>query len=280
METDRSETHLKGPGDVDNVVPFPRDWIGPTEDLVPIGSPAAGTVSDDLELGRALGADAFWGESSASLHEAIEAPPDPDGDVAVVPAVACLAKEVADAPARAGRQSRRTFGPGLRRGGSVIAAVGVLVACCVAVGVAVAAHVGAHRTSSNLAVTLKPPDASAGHSRSVSTESASLSQLMVGRAIERASREANGQRQRSAHHRASAAPGPRVRDKDRPSTFATIRYTASDSESASAADDSSSAIADQPSAGGSSGSSSSSGGAGPTGAGAPFGPGQMTSASG
>ncbi len=279
METDRSETQLKGPGDVDNVVPFPRDWIGPTEDLVPIGSPAAGTVSDAQELGRALEPD-FWGESSASLHEAIEAPPDPDGDVAVVPAVARLAKEVADAPARASRQARRPFGPGLHRGGSVIAAVGVLVACCVAVGLAVAAHVGAHRTSSNLAFTLKPPDASAGHSRSVSTESPRLSQLMVDRAIERASREANGQRQRSAHHRASAAPGHRVRDKHRPSTFATIRYTASDSESASAADGSSSAIADQPSAGGSSGSGSSSGGAGPTGAGAPFGPGQMTSASG
>ena len=49
----------------DNVVRFPRDWIGPLEELVPFG-PAADRA-ERLSAGAvtsapALSADAFWGE--------------------------------------------------------------------------------------------------------------------------------------------------------------------------------------------------------------------------
>ncbi len=100
-------------GATDNVVRFPRDWIGPLEDLVPIGpaadraaaakreaadraaaakreaadsSPAGlsgahGRVSGRADVNRTgpstartLSADAFWGEEAESLHEVLQAP--------------------------------------------------------------------------------------------------------------------------------------------------------------------------------------------------------------
>ena len=76
MATKGRETKREGSGGTDNVVQFPRDWIGPVEDLVPLGVPEPGPDSE-RELDRALGASAFWDESSASLHEAIEAPAPP-----------------------------------------------------------------------------------------------------------------------------------------------------------------------------------------------------------
>ncbi len=60
-----------------NVVQFPRDWFGPREELVPLGEPPAPVRADD-----------FWGEGSASIHDAMQAP---EGD--------CPAVGVARAPA-------------------------------------------------------------------------------------------------------------------------------------------------------------------------------------
>lgn len=259
---------------------------------MPIGAPGDDGPGDDHSLGQALAADAFWGESSASLHEAIEAPRDD----ASVPLIASGRHQMPDAPNRVHRRSRRAFDAGLRSGGSVLVAVGVLVACCLAVGVAIAAHVGGHRASSNLAFTPKPRVVSAAGGRPVSTESARLSQLVVEQAIERASRGANDRRRGSTHDRASAAPRVRPRDKALPTTLATVSSsvgtdseaspvglsssTAASSDTGSEVEDSSPPIAGQSSTGTGSGSSSSSGSAGPVGAGAPFGPGQMTSSSG
>src|SRR5579884_3034182 len=67
-----------GDADQSNVVRLPVDWIGPREDLVPFGPSA------DQHPDMALGADAFWGEQAASLHQAIEAP----AEVAAAPAAA------------------------------------------------------------------------------------------------------------------------------------------------------------------------------------------------
>ena len=58
-----------------NVVPFPRDWLGPREELVPIGRPARDrppdpTGEDDLPPA----AEAFWSEDSAALHDAVQGP--------------------------------------------------------------------------------------------------------------------------------------------------------------------------------------------------------------
>jgi hypothetical protein len=84
--------------DLDNVVRLPREWIGPLEDLVPIG-PRADRVADaegesDVASGRLellqqgpgasghgspdagaadwLTADAFWGGGSRALHQVVQ----------------------------------------------------------------------------------------------------------------------------------------------------------------------------------------------------------------
>ena len=48
---------------------FPGDWVGPLEDLVPFGPSA------DRESGSAM--PDFWGEDSAVLQDAVEAPEQP-----------------------------------------------------------------------------------------------------------------------------------------------------------------------------------------------------------
>jgi len=64
------------------VLQFPRDWIGPRDELVPFGvaagSYASGAVQSDPKLGPEpalpLGADDFWGEGSAAVQDALQAP--------------------------------------------------------------------------------------------------------------------------------------------------------------------------------------------------------------
>jgi len=58
-----------------NVVRLPRDWLGPREDLVPFGPRAS---SEDAEE-PPPSADDFWGERSAAIHDALEAPADASG---------------------------------------------------------------------------------------------------------------------------------------------------------------------------------------------------------
>jgi hypothetical protein len=59
----------------ENVIRLPRDWLGPPEELVPIGSAArARAAQRDPEADIPQAADAFWSEDSAALHDALEAP--------------------------------------------------------------------------------------------------------------------------------------------------------------------------------------------------------------
>lgn len=51
----------------DNVVRFPRDWIGPREELVPVGVPEG---PDDFPPR----AEDFWGEGSAAVQDALQGP--------------------------------------------------------------------------------------------------------------------------------------------------------------------------------------------------------------
>ncbi len=60
----------------DNVVRLPRDWLGPRDELIPIGSSANGQ-SGRSEAGLPPTADDFWGEESSLLQSALEAPPRP-----------------------------------------------------------------------------------------------------------------------------------------------------------------------------------------------------------
>jgi hypothetical protein len=71
----------------DKVVRLPRDWLGPREDLVPFG-PRAGGAEPESSLpapeAPPSAAD-FWGERSAAIHDAVQAPVD--DPIPVVPAV-------------------------------------------------------------------------------------------------------------------------------------------------------------------------------------------------
>jgi hypothetical protein len=67
-DNDRLKSDL-GP----NVVHFPRDWFGPTEDLIPMGSRAAEQrADDDPSTAGVVAADGFW--SGALIDEPLAAP--------------------------------------------------------------------------------------------------------------------------------------------------------------------------------------------------------------
>jgi hypothetical protein len=55
-----------------NVVRLPRDWLGPREELVPFGPRASSEDTEELPPS----AEDFWGERSAAIHDALEAPAD------------------------------------------------------------------------------------------------------------------------------------------------------------------------------------------------------------
>ncbi len=58
-----------------NVIRLPRDWLGPREELVPIGPAARERAARrDADDGLPPPADAFWSEDSAALHDAVQAP--------------------------------------------------------------------------------------------------------------------------------------------------------------------------------------------------------------
>lgn len=80
METGEREGNNAGQasGAEENVIRLPREWIGPLEDLVPIGSAA-----DDQ--GAPTTPDAFWSENSSALHDAVQAPTPPPDVQAVEP---------------------------------------------------------------------------------------------------------------------------------------------------------------------------------------------------
>lgn len=88
MKTDERDIGGGNAGDEppENVVRLPREWLGPLEDLVPMGSRArarAGEEADDGAVGdgaEALppAADDFWGEGTAALHLPIQGPASPE----------------------------------------------------------------------------------------------------------------------------------------------------------------------------------------------------------
>ena len=62
-----------------NVVRLPRDWLGPREELVPFGPRRAESEAPDppataTSLDAPPSADDFWGERSAAIHGALQAP--------------------------------------------------------------------------------------------------------------------------------------------------------------------------------------------------------------
>lgn len=78
METGDRRTEESGglTRNEENVIRLPRDWLGPPEELVPIGPAArARAAQRELEDGMPPAADAFWSEDSAALHDAVAASP-------------------------------------------------------------------------------------------------------------------------------------------------------------------------------------------------------------
>ena len=84
METDGPKSQEGAPqsGTVSNVVPFPRDWLGPRDELIPFGrDPAEETKPEseaadvrEISLAPPPGPDAFWGEDSAEIHAVLQGP--------------------------------------------------------------------------------------------------------------------------------------------------------------------------------------------------------------
>jgi hypothetical protein len=84
METDGPKSQEGAPrtGTMSNVVPFPRDWLGPRDELVPFGrdaaeEPGADAVAADvheISVAPPPGPDAFWGEDSAEIHAVLQGP--------------------------------------------------------------------------------------------------------------------------------------------------------------------------------------------------------------
>lgn len=68
MEGRNTDKGGRGLGTDSNVVPFPRDWLGPREELIPFG-PSAGDRSPTPPA-----ADAFWGEDSGAIHAVLPVP--------------------------------------------------------------------------------------------------------------------------------------------------------------------------------------------------------------
>jgi len=73
VETEGPKTEHGGeePGTTSNVVPFPRDWLGPREELIPFGSSAGYRVD---QAATAPGAEAFWGGDSGPMHAVLPEP--------------------------------------------------------------------------------------------------------------------------------------------------------------------------------------------------------------
>jgi hypothetical protein len=70
VETEGRKTDEGGQelGTTSNVVQFPRDWLGPREELIPFGPSAR----DEPRVSPA--ADAFWGEDSGAIHVVLPGP--------------------------------------------------------------------------------------------------------------------------------------------------------------------------------------------------------------
>lgn len=68
-QTESGKTNAPG---ASNVVPFPRDWFGPRDELVPIGQ---ARPDPQPPADRSRTAADFWGEESAAVHDALQGPP-------------------------------------------------------------------------------------------------------------------------------------------------------------------------------------------------------------
>lgn len=98
-----------------NVIPFPGDWIGPREELIPIEASAPATDAGGLTEAP-LGGDTFWSEKSDEIQSVLLAPEGPAPE----------RRSPVPRNSRARRTPVLSFRPG---GRSRVAATAAVVAC-------------------------------------------------------------------------------------------------------------------------------------------------------
>jgi hypothetical protein len=273
VETDGRETNRVGSSGVDNVVPFPRDWIGPLDDLVPIGSSAE---DDDECSADAFAADAFWSEGSASLHQLVEAAPERarGSSPGEVPVASEEAPEPDSGRPAIGRRLRLTS-PARRRVCALGAAASILLGAGAALAMqsgSAAPSTGHHRTLADLS----RPTAEGQAAGAARDGSLKLARRLVARAIERTSRGARSRRRTPVRHdsrraTATVSPGGSASHLsvayELPPSTTPVTSTSSPTASGGGSPQRTAVAASGRDASGTSG---------PEGAGSPFGPGQMT----
>jgi hypothetical protein len=119
--------------DEENVIRLPRDWLGPPEELIPIG-PAARARAAQLEAGAPPpAADAFWSEDAAALHDAVQAPQKNDRTPANPP-VGLVAPVAGRWQFRLPRLPRRAVRRRVRTGWALLMVPAVALAVLAAIG--------------------------------------------------------------------------------------------------------------------------------------------------
>lgn len=121
-----------GPDEAGKVVRIPRDWFGPTDQLVPFG-PRATEADENAGIGShatvaaPLDPNSFWDESSSSIQDVVEAPARVEGVCEVVGDGAVRGHTTVSRPpvfpARAYEIARTAVGVREAAAGIVIAAV-------------------------------------------------------------------------------------------------------------------------------------------------------------
>jgi hypothetical protein len=183
----------------ENVIRLPRDWLGPPEELVPIGPAArARAAQRDRDDGMPPAADAFWSEDSAALHDAVQAPdagPERlDPTVDLLPSVGGLRSPGLDRLARLSSFRGRT---GKSRWWALVAVPIAAILVLAVIG-----------TSEGPASHPRAADASASHG-SAPTQSASSSLASSGNAAKAKLTAHVSKRQRHTSSRGHARTRPR-----------------------------------------------------------------------
>jgi hypothetical protein len=156
----RETTHEDGDGGAtENVVRLPRDWLGPRDELVPIGPRARAAQPPDTASVESLPPDAasFWGEDSGALHSPMAAPVDPRAAQGPPSAAGPPLRPRVHLPRlRLGLRGSRAVRLAPRRRAGTAAVVGLLVACVVVVLAAIGETEGSAHAPRSIAASLSP----------------------------------------------------------------------------------------------------------------------------
>ena len=241
METGDRRTEEPGgaPLSEENVIRLPREWVGPLEELVPIGPGArARAAQREAESGMPTAADAFWSEDSAALHDAVQAPPGPargrlDPPTGLVPPIAGLK------PARLPRLLRlprlRSFSPGHRAGPlsrrwRVLAVPAAALVALVVVMIGISQNPASHRASSRTGSPGATAPARAIASSGAAADGARASLLKS--EAHRRHRTVGGRARTKTHPRANARRAPSARHRATPTHHAIASPTRAVTETA------------------------------------------------